>query len=192
MSEEFLDDLINEVNQITSSSDRLEIVRKAVKNLRELEYERIQLEEQIASVKSKILEYTRDKLVKLFNTANITSISLEADGNYPPVLFERATFYEAKIPEDKELEAFGWLHDNGHGDIVKTQISVALGMGERELAQNVEKAISDAGADYNSKLGVHPSTLKSFVKNEIESGRAVPMDLFGVYAGEVVKLKKGK
>jgi hypothetical protein len=106
--------------------------------------------------------------------------------------FDKTTFYSAKIPEDKEIEAFAWLHDQGHGDIVKTQITVALGMGERDLAEQVEHAIADAGADYSSKLSVHPATLKSFVKSEVESGRALPLELFGAFIGEVVKLKKGK
>lgn len=192
MSDDFLDSITSELENISSSGDMLARIRESAKSVRELEATRSQLEEQLSAVKRKIQELTERDLVKLMSEANMTSFALESDGNYPAMTFDKTTFYSAKIPEDKEIEAFTWLHDQGHGDIVKTQITVALGMGERELAEQVEHAIADAGADYSSKLSVHPATLKSFVKSEVESGRAIPLELFGAFIGEVVKLKKGK
>jgi hypothetical protein len=192
MSDDFLDGISAELESISSSSDLLTRIKELAKKVRGLEATRTQLEEELAAVKRQIQEATERDLVKLMSEANMTSFALESDGNYPAVTFDKTTFYSAKIPEDKEIEAFAWLHDKGHGDIVKTQITVALGMGERDLAEQVEHAISDAGADYSSKLSVHPATLKSFVKSEVESGRALPLELFGAFIGEVVKLKKGK
>lgn len=192
MSDDFLDSISAELESITSSGDTLTRIRELAKKVRGLEATRSQLEEELSAVKRQIQELTERDLVKLMSEANMTSFALESDGNYPAMTFDKTTFYSAKIPEDKEIEAFTWLHDQGHGDIVKTQITVALGMGERELAEQVEHAIADAGADYSSKLSVHPATLKSFVKSEVESGRALPLELFGAFIGEVVKLKKGK
>lgn len=192
MSDDFLDSISAEVENISSSGDMLTRIRESAKKVRGLEAVRAELEEELSAVKRQIQELTERDLVKLMSEANMTSFALESDGNYPAMTFDKTTFYSAKIPEDKEIEAFTWLHDQGHGDIVKTQITVALGMGERELAEQVEHAIADAGADYSSKLSVHPATLKSFVKSEVESGRAIPLDLFGAFIGEVVKLKKGK
>lgn len=192
MSDDFLDSITSEVEQISSSGDKLERVRGVAKKVRELEARRAELEDELSQVKRTIQELTERDLVKMMSEANMSSFALEKDGNYPAMVFDKTTYYSAKIPEDKEIEAFAWLHDQGHGDIVKTQITVALGMGERELAEQVEHAISDAGVDYSSKLSVHPATLKSFVKTEVEAGRAIPLDLFGAYIGEVVKLKKGK
>jgi hypothetical protein len=192
MSDDFLDSISAELENISSSGDTLTRIREAAKKVRGLEAVRSELEEELSAVKRQIQELTERDLVKLMSEANMTSFALESDGNYPSMTFDKTTFYSAKIPEDKEIEAFAWLHDQGHGDIVKTQITVALGMGERDLAEQVEHAIADAGADYSSKLSVHPATLKSFVKSEVESGRALPLELFGAFIGEVVKLKKGK
>lgn len=192
MSDDFLDSITSEVEQISSSGDKLERVRALAKQVRELEARRGELEDELTRVKRSIQELTERDLVKMMSEANMSSFALDSDGNYPAMTFDKTTYYSAKIPEDKEIEAFAWLHDQGHGDIVKTQITVALGMGERDLAEQVEHAIADAGADYSSKLSVHSATLKSFVKTEVEAGRAIPLDLFGAYIGEVVKLKKGK
>ena len=194
MSDAFLDEVMNEVVAVSSSGDKLDLVRNAARRLRDLEHRKSELEEELDKTKREILELTERDLVKLFSAANMSSLTLEAEGHHPAVTFEKTTFYSAKIPAEKEAEAFAWLHDNGHGDIVKTQVTVALGMGERETAEQVEAAISNLGVDYNSKLSVHPSTLKAFAKAEIEANHALPMDLLGVYMGEIIKLKtvKGK
>lgn len=192
MANNFLDNIINEANAVASSGDRLERVKDVARQVRSLEVEREQLEERLSTIKRQLQSLLERDLVKVLGEAAMTSFSLERDGNLPALTFEKVTYYSAKIPEDKEVEAFGWLHDEGHGDLVKTQISVALGMGDRELAQQVENAITEAGADFSSKLSVHPATLKSFVKTEVEAGRALPLELFGAHIGETVKIKKGK
>ena len=189
---DFLDSIMNEFEARPVPADKLDQVREAARKLRDLEQRKTELEDELDQTKRAILELTERDLVLLFSNANMTSLTLEAEGNYPAMVFEKTNFYSAKIPSDKEAEAFAWLHDNGHGDIVKTQVTVALGMGERETAEKVEDAISALGVDYNSKLSVHPSTLKAFAKSEIETGHALPMDLLGIYIGEIVKLKKAK
>lgn len=192
MEDDFLDRLTDEANTVAASGDRLERVRTTAAQVRNLEMERTELEERLSAIKHQLQSLTERDLVKVMGEAGMTSFALEPDGNLPAVTFDKVTYYSAKIPEDKEIEAFAWLHDQGHGDLVKTQITVALGMGDREIAQQVETAITEVGADYSSKLSVHPATLKSFVKSEVEAGRAIPLDLFGAHIGEVVKIKKGK
>lgn len=191
---DFMDLIRAEVAKISASSDKLEILKEAANRLRELEFKKEELEAELATVKKNIATLTERDLVQLFSETNMSSLTLDAEGNYPAMKFDKTTYYNAKIPEDKESEAFSWLHENGHGDLVKTVVSASFGMGEREDAEKVEKAISKLGIDYNSKLSVHPATLKSFVKTELEAGHALPMDALGVYVGETVKIKilKGK
>lgn len=190
--DDFMNSLIEETNAINNSGDKLDRIKETAKRVRELESKKSDIEEDLRSINKQIKELTERVLVKMMLDANMTSFVLEGDGNHPSLKFNKTTLYGAKIPEDKEIEAFAWLHDQGHGDIVKTQISVALGMGERDLAEQVEHAIADAGADFSSKLTVHSSTLKSFVKTEVEAGRAIPMDLFGVTIYDLVTMKKDK
>jgi hypothetical protein len=191
---DFLDDIMAEVSEISASSDKMEILKASAKLLRSLEHKKEELETELAEIKKKIHNLMERDLVNLFGELNLTSLTLEAEGNYPAMKFDKTTYYNAKIPEDKEAEAFAWLHDHGHGDIVKTVVSASFGMGERESAEQVEAAISQLGVDFNSKLSVHPSTLKAFAKSEIEAGNALPMETLGIYVGETVKMKivKGK
>ena len=192
MTDDFLDDVMNEVESVSASGDRLERVRAVARQVRELEVAREELEERLSDIKNRLKMLTERDLVKLMGEANMTSFALDREGNSPPVTFDKMTYYSAKIPEEKEVAAFNWLHDQGHGDLVKTEIKLSFGMSEREQAERLEKALADKNYDYNSKLAVHPATLKAFVKSEVESGHAIPLDLFGVHIGEIVKLKKGK
>ena len=191
---DYIEEALSAVAEALSSTDKLERVRNAVRQLRDLEAQKTELEDELIEIKRKITDLTERELVKLFSEAHISSLSLDAEGNLPAIVAEKGTYYSAKIPEEKELEAFNWLHANGHGDLVKSEIKLTFGMGERDQAEEVEVTLAQKGVDYTSKLQVHPSTLKSFVKHEIEAGHAIPMELLGAYAGETVKIKakKGK
>ena len=191
---DFLDEIMSEVETVASTSDKLDILKKTAAQLRFLELKKEELEQELAETKKAITLLSERDLVQLFSETNLSSLTLDADGNYPAMKFDKTTFYNAKIPEEKEAEAFAWLHDNGHADIVKTEIKLSFGMRERQQAERLEKALAAKNYDYNSKLGVHPATLKAFAKSEIEAGHALPMDVLGIYVGEIVKTKivKGK
>ena len=191
---EFIDAILQEAEEQKQTGVRVQEVKAAVAQLRELEQTRVGRGERLTAVKNRISELTEVELVKLFMEANVTSMTIEADGNYPAVKAERVNFYSAKIPEDREAEAFDWFEREGHGDLVKSVITVPFGMRELEQAKKLAEKLTAAGYDYNSKLGVHHTTLKAFVKSELEAGRTLPMDLLGAYQGEIVKLKtiKGK
>ena len=37
-------------------------------------------------------------------------------------------FYSARIPASRSEEAFDWLRENGHGDLIKNQVSLEFKM----------------------------------------------------------------
>ena len=105
------------------------------------------------------------------------------------------TFYNASIPGERKEEAFAWLDDNGHGGIIKTDVSVSFGRGELEIARSFlefARGFNEASIDPELAQGVHWQTLRSFVKEQIEGGSALPLDLFGVYVGRKAHLKASK
>ena len=105
------------------------------------------------------------------------------------------TFYNASIPGERKEEAFAWLDDNGHGGIIKTVVSVSFGRGDLEIARSFlefARGFNEASIDPELAQGVHWQTLRSFVKEQIEGGSALPLDLFGVYVGRKAHLKASK
>ena len=99
----------------------------------------------------------------------------------------------ASIKKENMPEAAGWLDDNGFGSIVKRSISVALGRDQAEKAEAIKEALMrEYRLSPKEDVKVEPSTLKKFVRERLEEGAEVPMELFGVYEYKVAKITEGK
>ena len=48
------------------------------------------------------------------------------------------------------------------------------------------------GFAYNKKQKVEPMTLKAFVREQVETGKKLPFDLFGVYIANKTKITNNK
>lgn len=103
-------------------------------------------------------------------------------------------FYATRINKNNRDAAHAWLREQGHGDIIKNQVSVSFGKGEDETALETMALLEKEGLFPDQKESVHPSTLKAFVKERIESGdNAFTPDtqkLFSVYQGKRTKITK--
>ena len=103
-------------------------------------------------------------------------------------------FYATRINKNNRDAAHAWLRQQGHGDIIKNQVSVSFGKGEDETALETMTLLEQEGLFPAQKESVHPSTLKAFVRERIESGdSAFTVDtqkLFSVYQGKRTKITK--
>ena len=106
------------------------------------------------------------------------------------------TFYTANITAEKKDEAFAWLDDNGHGGIIKTEVSVAFGRGDLELARKFQeycRSFDEASIEPQFEQSVFWSTLRKFIEEQITAGNEeLDRDLFGVYIGRKATVKAGK
>lgn len=102
------------------------------------------------------------------------------------------TFYDAKISDENKSEAFGWLHDHGFGSLIKTEVSCKFDRESYDEAIALTHLLKEKGFDYVDKETVHPMTLKTFVKTQIESTEEdvvrPPKELFGIYIGKKAKV----
>ena len=104
-------------------------------------------------------------------------------------------FYAASIPEERKDEAFEWLKDNNFDGMIKAEVKVAFGKGEFEIAQSFLQFIrgfNEKAIDPEYKENVHWQTLRAWVKEQIEGGKALPLDMFGVFVGRKAELKLPK
>ena len=164
-------------------------IRKKASELWDRYREKTELEERVKNLNSRIQAIERNELPEMFTQVGMSSITVEAMGNRPAFIAERGTVYTAKIPDDKRMEAFQWFEQQGHGDLVKSEISIIFGMQEHENRLRVMKLLSDNNVEYYTNESVHHMTLKAFVKREILAGHIVPRDLLGVFVFDEVKIK---
>jgi hypothetical protein len=99
---------------------------------------------------------------------------------------------ESRGVKEKEVEAFGWLEENGHGDLIKNIVSVRFGKGENDNASRLIEDLEQNGLTPDQKRKVEPMTLNAFLGEQIKTGKDVPTETFGVYMGYKVKIKRGK
>lgn len=152
--------------------------------LLELQKQITRCEENIKNLRSEERLLSENEIPNLMQQAGISSLKL-IDGS--SVSFKPE--YYAKIPVSKTDEAFDWLSSNGYGDLIKNQVSLTFGKSEDNVANSVVEDLKNKGHNVSQKKKVEPMTLKAFVREQIQNGQNLPMDLFGVYVSNKTTIK---
>ena len=179
------------------NEDKLEALRQVVRRHRDLTKRIEDLELELNVLKKQKWELETKTMPDLFMDAGVDKVGIAAEGNYPAYDAALSPYYHANISKDMTEEqrqaAFKWLEDEGHGDLIKTQLKVDLGLGDRKSAKKVEAFLQKAGIDYSSELGVPWNTLTSWLKEQIEKQEKIPpLSLIGATVGNIVKLRERK
>jgi hypothetical protein len=188
------DDLLAAIEADSKSNQPvvdLNVLRNGAKALRDLHLLKADLEDQVKQVENRITKIERDELPELFRKAKLSSLTVEADGNHPAFVAERNTVYSASIPQDKRLDAFQWFESQGHGDLIKSVITIQFGMQEHEKRLATMKLLDNHGVEYYTNESIHHMTLKAFVRHEVKAGHIIPHDLLGVYIYDEIQIKPG-
>ena len=98
--------------------------------------------------------------------------------------------YSASISIANREAAFGWLRNNGLGDIIKNEISVSFGRNEDNKAADYAALAEERGFQPTQKLKVEPMTLKALVRERIEAGKEMPTEIFNVFVGNKTTIKR--
>ena len=100
------------------------------------------------------------------------------------------TFVSASIPVDRKQEAYDWLRDNNLDSIIKNEVTLGFGRNEDHKAQQVMVDLENQGYHPESKTHIHAMTLKGFVRERVEAGLPIDLDLFGAYVGQTAVIKR--
>ena len=143
-------------------------------------------EEELKKLKDVETTLSEQTIPNLMQKACVELIKLEGG-----VSVEVKPFYSARIPASKSEEAFNWLRENGHGDLIKNQVSLEFGMKQDNDAKSIVEELKSKGLPVKQKTTVHPSSLRGFVREQIQDlGKDVPADLFGTYVANKTKITR--
>jgi hypothetical protein len=90
----------------------------------------------------------------------------------------------ARIPKAGHADAMKWLLDNGHGNLIKYTVEAAFDREMRSEAMGLAAIAENRGGRTTVKEGVHPSTLKAWVKKVVPTGADLPHDLLHIFVGQ--------
>lgn len=99
-------------------------------------------------------------------------------------------FVSASIPADRKQDAFNWLREHGLDDIIKNDIIVSFGRGQDNAAGDVMYDLEQKGFHPEQKTHIHSMTLKAFVKERVEKGLPIDLDMFGAYVARTADVKR--
>ena len=168
------------VNEAKNLSDQ-------VVKLTNLEDELAKKEKELKELKRKVELVSGEVIPTMMQEMNISTLKL-ADGSSVEV----KPVYGASIPKAKQEEAFKWLRENGLGDLIKNEVTVAFGRDEDNKAQQYAVLAQGQGYEPVQKLKVEPMTLKALVRERLESGQEMPSDLFNMFTGNRTKITRNK
>ena len=169
---------LDSVNESDKLSDQ-------VVKLTNLEDELANKEKELKELKRKVELVSGEVIPTMMQEMNISTLKL-ADGTSVEV----KPVYGASIPIAKKEGAYKWLRENGLGDLIKNEITVAFGRDEDNKAQQYAVLAQGQGYDPVQKLKVEPMTLKALVRERVESGKDMPSDLFNLFAGNRTKITR--
>lgn len=101
---------------------------------------------------------------------------------------------KASLPGHERVEArmgaFRWLVANGHGGVIKNQVSVSLDRGQDNRADELVVDLRAKGFEVEAKKDVHAGTLGALVRELVAEGKIVPRDLFNLFDMRIAKLTR--
>jgi len=163
----------NSVKSISEKCNQLKDLRNQIEDA----------EEKLSLLKNKSRDLEERIIPEMMQEAGVSLMKL-ADGSSVEV----KPFYAAKIPESRVEEAFSWLRGNGFEDLIKNTVTASFNRGQDNQVSELIKVCEEHGFNYNKKEKVEPMTLKAFVKEQVETGKQLPFDLFGVYIANKTKI----
>lgn len=145
------------------------------------------LETQLTAAKADVRRIEQEDLPDLMQELGLETFKLKTGE-----VIEVKQDVDCSITEARRHDAHQWLIANGFGGLIKTEVVVAFGRGEHDAAEEFAGKLAEEGKDPNLVERVHPMTLKSFVKEQMAAGTALPFELFGVHPFNKVKITSAK
>lgn len=165
-------------------TDSMSDLAGLARDLQDAEHAKAEAEDEVREHGRRIRDLKENRIPELMAELGLSEIKLE-DGSKLTV----GTKVRASIPKARAGLAMQWLADNGYADIVKHQVVVDAGKGD---ASELITSIESAGYMARDEQAVHPATLAKFVRDRLDEGEDVPLELFGAHVFNEAKLSKPK
>lgn len=155
-----------------------------VRELRSVDKAIEQHESELKTLKQERQKLTIELIPGVMDEMGVDRI--DVDG----VTVMRKLIVSASIPEARKEEAFNWLREHQLDDIIKNDVTVSFGRGEDNAAKNAVGILREQGFDPETKTHIHAMTLKAFVKERVEDGKPIDLDMFGAYVVNAADIRR--
>lgn len=96
---------------------------------------------------------------------------------------------EAAQKQKRREDALAWLRERGLGDLIKNEVSVLFPAGQEENALSLSDELDNQGYNVARDETVNTATLTAQVRDLLQRGEEVPMDILGVSSFDSCEIK---
>ena len=93
------------------------------------------------------------------------------------------------IPQANKGRCIQWLIDNNHSGLIKDTVTVAFNVEEHDEAVALKEKLVGEHHHVIQDHKVEPSTLRSFIRKQLEKGVDFPMEMFGAFLQQRAVIK---
>lgn len=158
-----------------------------------LEVEVEDLEAKLAAKKSELAKYKESFVPELMQNIGLSEVKTKA--GIRVVASEKLI---GTFPKDerKRAQAFGYIRDTGNDGLLKREIVIRYGRESDQYAEQLMQALTDMGvgehAEVENQISIHHQSMLGFLRRELEAGRPVPLEAFGVIQKTIAEIKRSR
>mgnify|MGYP003154032770 CR=1 FL=1 len=167
-----------EVKNIPKDS-QLSGIQNIVQRQIDLETQIAAQEQVLKNFKKQLADVQTQELPQAMDALGLATVTLNTGER-----IEIKPFVSASISKANKEEAYAWLRDHGHGDLIKVITKVDTGRDEK-AAEKAQKALVKAGLAPSTEESVHSGTLKVWIREQVETGEPIPLELFCIFWAKI-------
>ena len=184
MEDNILEQLENDLQDFDTSKVDMQGLSQAVKSLVHWQQVEQAKEEELKGIQDKIKKLSEEIIPEAMLTLGLDQLKLD-NGLKLSVVDNVYTY----ISEANKPACYNWLRDNNLGSIIKNEIGVQFDKTQDAEAVDLKTRLTNEGLPVTHKESIHPSTLKSTMKELVKKGVSVP-DTFNIHIGKKTRIQK--
>lgn len=143
------------------------------------------IEHQLKKAKEELAQVSEVDLPLLMEELEVSSFDL-AEGYGISV---KETI-RASVSLARAREAMDWLISHGHQNLIRHEGVIPIN--DDDLTEEQKQLLEEVRGNFEVKDNrkVHPQTLAAFVREMLEDGQEIPLELFGVHRQRIAKITK--
>jgi len=184
MAEEIFEEMFDETTLDKVQEGDMKNLSSLVKDLNQITLNINEKEEELKALKLQKHKMSTEQIPAMMDEMGVQRLDVE---NLSVTL---KPLINASIPQTRREEAFQWLRDNGLDDIIKNDVIMSFGKGEDNMAGDIMYELEQRGMHPEKKTHIHSMTLKAFIRERVENGLPIDLDMFGAFVARTADIKR--
>ena len=184
MAEEIFEEMFDDTTLDKVQQGDMKTLSSLVKDLDQLTIEINKKEEELKSLKLQKHLMSTEQIPAMMDEMGVQRLDVEnLSVSLKPLI-------NASIPPTRREEAYQWLRENDLDDIIKNDVILSFGKGEDNMAGDIMFELEKRGMHPEKKTHIHSMTLRAFIRERVEKGLPIDLDLFGAYVARIADIKR--